>query len=635
MKRKTIITTAIATVLVLITGIPTSCAKTEFRLDSLEITPSKVAAGDTVTVTVDLSNVGASEGTHTVIIEVNRIVVDSKDVTIPGGATRKVTFSVVKETTGVYNVDIEGLVGTFHVVPPVQTALPFQTPVLPDQAGYQFARQYTIEQLLSDEDVINEFIDRVLVAEARFHQPGVGYNPVTGVTYDGHAINQETGELAGVPREWSAVSKESLHVTILTLAVAGNKRACLYVSPDNPEVASNIAIDILTKKMTSYERFNQDSPGFGGFIPWFLNLDNGLRPANDWQNRVPGLDSGQWAWSLFLAADVLEQQGYTELAARYRDYWQMLARNSVMVFFDPPTGKIRVEAKIHDTKAHPHESNYSNNTQNYFLEDPFEGELMVLFMSIFGQWGEPGQVEAIWQNKTIEVVDYHTLDGRTITVRKGHWFSSHEQWNKLVLPYLDIDLIWRVFVNGEKARTWYSAEYGIPGLFASVNSPDAPYIADDYLSDLGVPGLGEQQVMYKNIVAPYAAFPVIIARKDVGVAWLQTMITGPRMQGPYGVTESTTVDGQYIAPLLTWDGKATTVLALIGESTDFMREALIRKGVYDKFLQLVQNEYEEAFRERVLEGEDLPFRTPTTGIPLCMPDFRKATSIKVTDVHAE
>lgn len=293
MKRKAIITMATIAILILITGIPTSCAKLEFRLDSLEITPSKVTAGDAVTVTVELSNIGASEGTHTVILEVNGIEVDSKDVTVTDGVTRKVTFSIVKEVIGVYTVDIEGLVGIFHVVPPIQTTPPFQTPVPPDQAGYQFARQYTIEQLLSDEDVINEFIDRVLVAEARFHQPGVGYNPVTGLTYDGYAIDQEIGELTRVPREWSAVSKESLHVTILTLAVTGNKRACLYVTPDNPEAALNVALDILTKKMTSYERFNQDFSGFGGFIPWFLNLDNGLRPANDWQNRVPVLDSGQ------------------------------------------------------------------------------------------------------------------------------------------------------------------------------------------------------------------------------------------------------------------------------------------------------------------------------------------------------
>ena len=46
--------------------------------------------------------------------------------------------------------------------------------------------------------------------------------------------------------------------------------------------------------MTSYEKFNREYPGFGGFLPWFLNQNAGMRPTDDWQNRVPGLDNGQF-----------------------------------------------------------------------------------------------------------------------------------------------------------------------------------------------------------------------------------------------------------------------------------------------------------------------------------------------------
>jgi hypothetical protein len=39
----------------------------------------------------------------------------------------------------------------------------------------------------------DRFIEAIMYWEGQFHQPYVGYNPVFGLTYDGHAINYTTG----------------------------------------------------------------------------------------------------------------------------------------------------------------------------------------------------------------------------------------------------------------------------------------------------------------------------------------------------------------------------------------------------------------------------------------------------------
>ena len=130
--------------------------------------------------------------------------------------------------------------------------------------------------------------------------------------------------------------------------------------------------------------------------------------------------------------------------------------------------------------------------------------------------------------------------------------------------------------------------------------------------------------MREDIVAPYAAFPVMMADMKVGVAWLWNMICGPKMQGPYGITESVMTSGRGIAPVLTCDGKMLPILGgfLGRDCVDLMRNALQCFRVYEKFKAIVSNEYEKAFGNVPPEGESLPFRLPSAGIPLAIEDFK-------------
>merc|ERR1711916_284082 len=83
---------------------------------------------------------------------------------------------------------------------------------------------------------------------------------------------------------------------------------------------------------------------------------------------------------------------------------------------------------------------------------------MVLFMDLQCEWaGYPdnGAVEKalIWRRKQHKLVAVNYSAGELLaTVQEGFWFSSHEQWKTLVLPYLDIPRVRDVFENCERAR---------------------------------------------------------------------------------------------------------------------------------------------------------------------------------------
>jgi len=93
----------------------------EFVFSSLRVfipgvNPPEVEAGQTVTVTVsvEVENVGELEGGRTVELRVDGEVVDSKEVTLEGGASDTVLFELTRGE-GVYEVEVEGFTDSFTV----------------------------------------------------------------------------------------------------------------------------------------------------------------------------------------------------------------------------------------------------------------------------------------------------------------------------------------------------------------------------------------------------------------------------------------------------------------------------------------------------------------------------------------
>ena len=160
-------------------------------------------------------------------------------------------------------------------------------------------------------------------------------------------------------------------------------------------------------------------------------------------------------------------------------------------------------------------------------------------------------------------------------MEKGWWFSAHEQWKHLFLPYEDVDIYRVIMENKEKVRTWHSVDQHISGMYASVTGPARDNIENmDYYSDCGVQAVSFNPVGQEMMVTPYSVFPVLLVNRTVGAAWLHNMLYSPSAQCIYGAVEATSIDGKLISPVMTWDSKITTVLAILGGNSQILRDYL-------------------------------------------------------------
>lgn len=497
------------------------------------------------------------------------------------------------------------------------------------QPSCRFAHLFTQEQLLSSEEARQQYLEYVMYWEGQFMQDGVGINFASGLTYDGHPLNYTTGEITGAPHPFSAPSKESIHVGILAHIIAGNPLAQLLISNDST-IAHQTAIKILENKITSYEKFNAQYPGFGGFLPWFAVNDSGMVPTWDWVGRVPSLDNGQLLWGLVALIEALESQNLTDLATRYQNHLNLMTQYASMIFY-AGDGKIRTVTLINNMSAIPYPENYQGPIpcgDPCYLDDPYEGELFVVYLTLFGGLPQADQ-DLLWQNKLpkLQKVDYSTPYGN-ISTQRGWWFSSHENWKYLLLPYQDVDVMDRILRNGERARTWDAYLSSLPGMFACINDVCPPENPDcGYISPTGVQELAFEPVLRRDVITGYSTFPLFLVDNVTALIWYDNYLKGPKGQNPYGSTEAINVNGTLISSLTTWDSKMTTVSAILGGVGDFTRKVLKDRGVYNNFTSRVEDAWGSKFN--ILEGEHFEFMLPPTTMPLnILKDF---TSCSLTD----
>jgi hypothetical protein len=88
---------------------PVTPTPAEFEVISLDIEPSEVVARETVTITAVVGNTGGSEGTYVAVLAVDGITVETKEVAITSGSSKVVTFSLVKDAAGTYEIGMGGL----------------------------------------------------------------------------------------------------------------------------------------------------------------------------------------------------------------------------------------------------------------------------------------------------------------------------------------------------------------------------------------------------------------------------------------------------------------------------------------------------------------------------------------------
>jgi uncharacterized membrane protein len=87
----------------------------DFQISDLEVTPHEVEAGEEVTVSVKITNVGGQTGSYTLQLLINQTTEETKTVIVEEGASTTTEFKIIKQTPGTYNIEIDGLVDEFTV----------------------------------------------------------------------------------------------------------------------------------------------------------------------------------------------------------------------------------------------------------------------------------------------------------------------------------------------------------------------------------------------------------------------------------------------------------------------------------------------------------------------------------------
>lgn len=75
-----------------------------FLVSQLQVDPEDVAVGDNVTISVVVTNTGGQRGTYKVVLKFDDAIIKTQDVTIDGGASRKVELNVLVEKYGEFKV---------------------------------------------------------------------------------------------------------------------------------------------------------------------------------------------------------------------------------------------------------------------------------------------------------------------------------------------------------------------------------------------------------------------------------------------------------------------------------------------------------------------------------------------------
>ena len=107
-------------------------APAAFTPSSLSIFPLEANIGETVSISVLVTNTGEQKASYTVTLKINEMIEETREINLAGGS-ETVTFTIFKDEAGTYSVDVNSLRGSFIVkeVPLVVEEEPQSQPPAP------------------------------------------------------------------------------------------------------------------------------------------------------------------------------------------------------------------------------------------------------------------------------------------------------------------------------------------------------------------------------------------------------------------------------------------------------------------------------------------------------------------------
>ena len=476
----------------------------------------------------------------------------------------------------------------------------------------QFADNFEVHEVANQKLEADAFVNKVIEYESQYVD--IAHHNISGLTYDGYWLTQLM-ELSEA-RNWSAASKEAQELALFVKVLSNNEDAKKFIDYEVPANAFSKTLDLLETKINAYMTFAQNFPVFGGSLPWF-EVAGMASPSTSWRDRTPGLDNGEFYFTIYTIIKTLgrfsksndgtqeERNRALLLSTQFGDYFYgVIVPNAKILFWDPTLRKIRAEIRIlNPDLSHIQADNYANNTEQYYLDDPYEGMMMRMFLSLFSEDMTQLDKDSLWSDPRAAYTAVGDADGHGITW-KGFWNSAHEEWMWFNFPLFGegFEVAKKIFEIRQKRRMKLAIEVADAvgekhGLQSSINT------GNRYTSGLGMRGTPAfQPLNFETWYTPSAAWPVILNdvrrnqqiadpsnHKFYGLAWLLHMLkargnpmTSPDMsiQGPYGFGESYSDVGQ-LTHLKTADGSFLVYVAMLGGIGDEMKEGLIEDRKWD------------------------------------------------------
>lgn len=89
----------------------------EYVVSDLTLPSGAILAGAPVSVAVTIQNVGEVSGTYNAVLKVEGTEVGNRELTLSGGESESISFSIVVDTGGSYQVSVGDTSGTFEILP--------------------------------------------------------------------------------------------------------------------------------------------------------------------------------------------------------------------------------------------------------------------------------------------------------------------------------------------------------------------------------------------------------------------------------------------------------------------------------------------------------------------------------------
>ncbi|MFC1916258.1 CARDB domain-containing protein [Chloroflexota bacterium] len=174
-----------------------------FNVADLSVTPGEVEPGENVIISAIVTNTGDLTGSYEATMKIDDIVAQTKEVTLDGGGSETISFSITPNTAGEYSVNINGLLGTYTVkVPKVPASFTVSTfTISPDEVniGESVAISATITntgELLGTCEVCLKINN--VVAQTKILELAGGSNQKVAFTIVKHILGDYTVDVNGI-----------------------------------------------------------------------------------------------------------------------------------------------------------------------------------------------------------------------------------------------------------------------------------------------------------------------------------------------------------------------------------------------------------------------------------------------------